>query len=261
MNIFTVEIFHSPWKLKSKFSLSHFSFLCLLKKSELKGNRKWPIYLTGAIFSKLHSSITKVSSHSNGTFCNRENWDENWLEIFSHPPPCFCFHIVDYKGGFALAPRAGFSGPWSFVHEQPSTEEDLRTFRFDAKGFTALLDVQHFAPKEISVKTIDHSIVVECKHDSRDDQHGCIERSFVKKFILPYEYDMTTVKSTLSKDGFLQLEAPKPAALQGEERHIEIQHSEKPSFLMSLLSNRANSMLKRSHSIPSDAEDEWCDAV
>lgn len=155
-----------------------------------------------------------------------------------------------------MAPRTGFSGPWSYVHQQPSTEVDPRTFRFDAKGFTALVDVHLFDPNEISVKTIDHSIVVECKHDSRDDQHGCVERSFVKKFILPHEYDMSTVKSTLTKDGILQLEAPKPAALQGEERHIEIQQSEKPSFLMSLLSNRANSMLKRSHSIPSDAEDE-----
>jgi hypothetical protein len=168
-----------------------------------------------------------------------------------HPP---CFYFVDYKSGFAVASKTGYSGPWS-LPRQASTEVDPRTYRFDSKGFTAFVDVHLFEPREISVKTIDHTIVVECKHDSREDGHGYVERRFVRKFNLPNEYDMSTVKSTLSKDGILQLEAPKPA-LQGEEQHIEIQHSEKPSFLMSLLSNRAHSMLKRSHSIPSDAEDE-----
>lgn len=158
-----------------------------------------------------------------------------------------------------MVPKAGFSGPWSFPR-QTSTEVDPKTFKFDSKGFSALVDVHSFEPSEISVKTIDHVIVVECKHDSKEDGHGCVERHFVRKFNLPNEYDMSTVKSTLSKDGVLHLEVPKPT-LQGEERHIEIQHSEKPSFLMSLLSNRANSMLRRSHSIPSDTEEDWCDAV
>lgn len=160
----------------------------------------------------------------------------------------------DFKSGYAMAPRTGFSGPWS-LPRQASTEVDPRTYKFDSKGFTAFVDVHLFEPDEIAVKTIDHVIIVECKHDSKEDGHGFVERKFVRKFNLPSEYDMSTVKSTLSKDGILQLEAPKPA-LQGEEQHIEIQQSEKPSFLMSLLSNRANSMLRRSHSIPSDAEDE-----
>lgn len=159
----------------------------------------------------------------------------------------------------AIHPKTGFSGPWS-IPRQNSTEVDPKTYKFDSKGFTALVDVHLFEPAEVSVKTIDHQIVVECSHDSKEDGHGCVERHFVRKFLLPHEYDMSTVKSTLSKDGILHLEVPKPL-LQGEERHIEVTHSEKPSFLMSLLSNRANSMLRRSHSIPSDNEDEWCDAV
>lgn len=39
---------------------------------------------------------------------------------------------------------------------------------------------------------------------------GPVERHFVRKFNLPHEFDMTLIKSTLSKDGILQLEAPKP---------------------------------------------------
>lgn len=153
-----------------------------------------------------------------------------------------------------MVSRAGFSGPWS-LPRQASTEVDPKTFKFDSKGFTAFVDVHLFEANEISVKTIDHVIVVECKHESKEDGHGYVERHFQRKFNLPNEYDMAMVKSTLSKDGILHLEAPKPA-LVGEEHHIEVQQSEKPSFLMSLLSNRANSMLRRSHSIPSDTEED-----
>lgn len=66
---------------------------------------------------------------------------------------------------------------------------------------------------------------------------------------------MALITSFLSKDGILQLEAPKPQST-GEEREVQVQQTEKPSFLMSLLSNRAHSMLKRSHSIPSDNEED-----
>lgn len=162
--------------------------------------------------------------------------------------------FVDYKSGLSIYPRPLFSGSHSLAR-QHSTEIDPKTFKFDSKGFTAIVDVHSFEPQEISVKTIDHVIVVECRHDSKDDGHGFVERQFVRKYNLPNEYDMSTIKSTLSKDGILHLEAPKPTP-QGEVQHIEIQHSEKPSFLMSLLSNRANSMLRRSHSIPSDNEED-----
>lgn len=139
--------------------------------------------------------------------------------------------------------------------QSSSTETEPRTYKFDSKGFTAFVDVHLFEPNEISVRTIDHTIIVECKHNERADEHGMVQRRFVRKFNLPTEYDMTTVKSSLTKDGILELEAPKPKT-HSEEREIEVEQTEKPSFLMSLLSNRANALLKRSHSIPSDNEDE-----
>lgn len=154
-----------------------------------------------------------------------------------------------------MVPRSGFSGPWSLPSQHSVIDAEPKTFRFDSKGFTAFVDVHLFEPKEIAVKTIDHTIVVECRHDFREDKHSEIERHFVRKFNLPFEYDMSLVTSSLSKDGILQLEAPKPQ-MTTEERHVEVQTTEKPSFLMSLLSNRAHSLMKRSHSIPSDEEDE-----
>lgn len=166
----------------------------------------------------------------------------------------FLLRLLDLSQKLGFVPKTGFSGPWSH-QRQVSTEVDPKTFKFDSKGFSAVVDCHMFEPAEVSVRTIDRQIIVECKHDSKEDEHGQVERHFVRRFSLPHEYDMTTVKSTLSKDGILHLEVPKPLQV-GEERHITVEQSDKPSFLMSLLSNRANSMLRRSHSIPSDNEED-----
>lgn len=166
------------------------------------------------------------------------------------------WHFLEVKNSFVMVPRAGFSGPWSLPRQDSTViENEPKTYRFDSKGFSAFVDVKLFEPNEINVKTIGHTIVVECNHQPRDDGHGEVARTFVRKFNLPYEYDMSLVTSSLSKDGILQLEAPKPRVVS-EERQVEVQPTEKPSFLMSLLSNRAHSLMKRSHSIPSDEEDE-----
>lgn len=165
------------------------------------------------------------------------------------------------------------AGHWSLLRQSLSSEPEPKSYRtyqlyifnyknhivcdlgFDAKGFSAVVDVHLFEPNDISVKTIDHTIVVECNHESREDGHGPVERHFRRKFHLPMEYDMSLVTSTLSKDGILQLHASKPHFI-GEEREVQVHHTEKPSLIMSLLSNRANSMLRRSHSIPSDNEED-----
>lgn len=129
------------------------------------------------------------------------------------------------------------------------------SFNFDAKGFSALIDIESFEPEEVSVKTIGQTILVECEHTK--DTGEFAEKRFVRKFNFPKDYDMSTVKSTLS-NGVLLLEAPKPNIEHGE--HCVDGNEEKPSFLMGLLSNRANSLLRRSHSIPSDNEEGLCDA-
>jgi crystallin alpha B len=162
------------------------------------------------------------------------------------------FVLLEVRTSLAMVPQAGFSGPWPALSHQ--TVGNF-TSHYDSDGFQAAIDVTHFDPSDIKVKTVDHTIVVEAIHDDREDSHSIVARSFERKFRLPNEYDMSTIKSTLSKDGILHLFAPKPDSKQ-EERHVEIHHSEKPSFLMSLLSNRANSMLRRSHSIPSDEEED-----
>lgn len=62
-----------------------------------------------------------------------------------------------------------------------------------------------FQPSEITVKTVDQTVVIEGKHVERDDGYGSVSRHFIRKYVLPKEYDMNTVHTSLSSDGILTI--------------------------------------------------------
>lgn len=72
-----------------------------------------------------------------------------------------------------------------------------------------ILDVQQFAPNEITVKTSGNSIIVEGKHEEKQDEHGFISRHFTRRYLLPSDHDIEGVVSSLSSDGILTVTAPK----------------------------------------------------
>lgn len=94
-------------------------------------------------------------------------------------------------------------------------------------GFQVSLDVQHFSPNEITVKTLDNNtVVVEGKHEEKEDEHGHIFRHFVRRYVLPKEYDMKDVVSTLSSDGVLTVKASPPTkSIESSERVVQIQQT------------------------------------
>ncbi|XP_001663490.2 protein lethal(2)essential for life [Aedes aegypti] len=91
------------------------------------------------------------------------------------------------------------------------------------------LDVQQFAPEEISVKATDNSIIVEGKHEEKQDEHGYISRHFVRRYMLPEGHDANQVVSSLSSDGILTVSAPKKALPEPEgPRTIQIVQTGQP---------------------------------
>lgn len=86
------------------------------------------------------------------------------------------------------------------------------------------MDVQQFAPEEITVKMVDDFIVIEAKHEERQDEHGFISRQFQRRYKLPSAVRLDTLKSNLSSDGILTVTAslkPMPL-LAARERIIPI---------------------------------------
>ncbi|XP_072945957.1 protein lethal(2)essential for life-like [Epargyreus clarus] len=90
------------------------------------------------------------------------------------------------------------------------------TIKTDKDKFQVNLDVQHFSPEEISVKTSDGYVVVEGKHEERKDEHGYISRQFKRRYKLPEHCNPETVESKLSSDGVLTITAPKISNAAGE---------------------------------------------
>ncbi|KAL7838125.1 hypothetical protein AOLI_G00265290 [Acnodon oligacanthus] len=93
-------------------------------------------------------------------------------------------------------------------------------------GWKVSLDVNHFAPEELTVKTKDGVVEIIGKHEERRDEHGFVSRSFTRKYTLPPGADAEKITSSLSPEGVLTVEAqlPKPA-IQSSEITIPVNTS------------------------------------
>ncbi|XP_055697304.1 heat shock protein 27-like [Phlebotomus papatasi] len=157
----------------------------------------------------------------------------NLAEDFDQMDPCFGVSFNPYE--LRLAHRlphlmrmpSGYHRQWKLdEREREKVASGQKTVSTGKDGFQVCLDVQQFAPNEISVKTVENSIVIEGKHEEREDQHGFISRQFVRRYVLPKEYDIEQAVSTLSSDGVLTIRAPPVAkALEQKERIIQIQQT------------------------------------
>ncbi|XP_049881927.1 protein lethal(2)essential for life-like [Pectinophora gossypiella] len=108
--------------------------------------------------------------------------------------------------------------PWR--HMAAAARDLGSSIKSDKDKFQVNLDVQHFAPDEICVKTVDGFIVVEGKHEEKKDSHGYISRQFTRRYSLPEECPPENVESRLSSDGVLSIIATRkvPLAVQGERK-------------------------------------------
>ncbi|CAH2266777.1 protein lethal(2)essential for life-like [Pararge aegeria] len=92
----------------------------------------------------------------------------------------------------------------------------------DYNKFQVNVDVQHFKPEEISVKVLDGYIIIECKHNEREDAHGFVSRHFLRKYPLPAGCLPDTVESSLSSDGVLTVTAPRILAMPSSGERIVV---------------------------------------
>ncbi|XP_048413187.1 heat shock protein beta-1 [Stegostoma tigrinum] len=118
------------------------------------------------------------------------------------------------------------SGQDSGLSRQQST--GVSEIKVTSDKWKVSLDVNHFAPEEITVKTKDGYVEITGKHEERQDEHGFISRCFTRKYLLPPDTDPAIVTSTLSPSGLLTVETPmKKLALQSSEITIPVTYESK----------------------------------
>jgi len=149
-----------------------------------------------------------------------------------YPTSLYRFGSGYHPGDFWVTPTER-----SVLHSLANTGNYLRSqlSNFDGiekkshigkDGFQVCLDVQHFQPNEISVKTENNSIVVHAKHEEKRDDHGIISREFTRRYELPKGFKVEDVTSSLSSDGILSIQAPHVTpAIEGNVRHVQIQQT------------------------------------
>lgn len=81
------------------------------------------------------------------------------------------------------------------------------------EGFQLCLDVQNFAPNEISVRAVDGFIEVNAKHNEHEDEH---------RYRLPKEFNMEDVVSNISSDGILTIQAPRASTANKGQMKIQL---------------------------------------
>ncbi|XP_072393372.1 protein lethal(2)essential for life-like [Diabrotica undecimpunctata] len=148
--------------------------------------------------------------------------------------------LFDQHFGMALEPEdlfqpasrhflrcpAGYMRNW---RSAASGNDSGSTVDYGKDQFAANLDVQQFKPEEISVKvTGEREVTIEGKHEEKEDDHGHVYRHFIRRYVLPKNYDMGKIESKLSSDGVLSIIAPKVANGSLPHKSITVEQTGKP---------------------------------
>ncbi|XP_074072773.1 heat shock protein beta-2 [Macrotis lagotis] len=114
--------------------------------------------------------------------------------------------------GYYVRPRAARAGE--------SGGAGASELRLSEGKFQVFLDVSHFTPDEVTVRTVDNLLEVSARHPQRLDRHGFVSREFCRTYVLPADVDPWRIRAALSHDGILQLEAPRGG------RHLDTEVNE-----------------------------------
>lgn len=115
----------------------------------------------------------------------------------------------------------------------------------DNKVLKLRFDVSQYTPEEIVVKTVDNKLMVRfwltvdplgplltpsfplqvhAKHEEKSDTKS-VYREYNREFLLPKNVNPESIRSSLSKDGVLTVDAPLPAIAGPGEKMIPIAHN------------------------------------
>ncbi|XP_055533244.1 protein lethal(2)essential for life-like [Wyeomyia smithii] len=152
----------------------------------------------------------------------RDWWDDGWWpspfgrtsRLFDQHFGSGIFSDDQFRAMTSCHPqdlrRLGFARPWANCSHFGHWNNGISTAS-DCEKFQINLDVQQFSPNEITVKTTDNNLIVEGKHEEKQDEHSFVSRHFVRRYVLPAGHDVKDVISCLSSDGILTITAPKKA--------------------------------------------------
>ncbi|XP_072013038.1 alpha-crystallin B chain-like [Amphiura filiformis] len=159
--------------------------------------------------------VTTSGGTSGGDFPSSQIWEQ----YFGGEPAGGAISSTGEKREIVYPTKTYYIRRPDFQRQTSGSSE----IKSDEKCFAVSLDVQQFAPDELDVRVIDGEVLVHAKHEQKEDEHGYVSREFTRKYNLPEDVDPEDVKSSLSADGTLTIEAPKKQAKAIEGQKVPIQ--------------------------------------
>lgn len=81
------------------------------------------------------------------------------------------------------------------------------------------------------MKTKDNFLIIEARHEEREDSQGFISRQFTRRYAIPEDVKLDQLVSSMSTDGILTIDAPKRSAQPGAEQVIPIRQTGRPAVV------------------------------
>ena len=135
------------------------------------------------------------------------------------------FHTYEFKRVFPLpqnvdpttvTSRTTQDGSVLIIEGLKHVEEKEDDGKFETK-----LDVSGFKPEEIKIQLHGKELIVSGKR-TLEDGRANRSRGFSHRVLLPEDVDVSSVRSHLSKDGLLMVEASRDPALLPRERAVDV---------------------------------------
>uniref|UniRef100_A0A3Q3W084 Heat shock protein beta-1 n=1 Tax=Mola mola TaxID=94237 RepID=A0A3Q3W084_MOLML len=117
-------------------------------------------------------------------------------------------HWPGYLRPSILAPDMALMTPHQTRALTRQMSSGVSEIKQTQENWKVSLDVNHFSPEELVVKTKDGVVEITGKHEERKDEHGFVSRTFTRKYTLPPTANVEKVVSSLSPEGVLTVEAP-----------------------------------------------------
>lgn len=142
------------------------------------------------------------------------NNDDHDPSFVAAPPPTAASSGVESSFDHhhsLLNPRTGDHQSWINQLDSPLIKDDLEG---QGKMLKLRFDVSQYQPDEIVVKTIDNRLQVHAKREEKTENSSRY-LEYNREFLLPEGTDPEKIRSSLSADGVLTVEAPLPFAALG----------------------------------------------
>lgn len=156
-----------------------------------------------SLFSRSSTSSTTSSTSNSMHTTEARKWIGDVKEQMTSSLSSSSSHLHS-----ALAAPAS---DWLSGLHSPLIQEDG-----EEKKLKLRFDVAQYTPEEIVVKTVDNKLLVHAKHEEKSETKS-VYREYNREFLLPKGTNPELIRSSLSKDGVLTIEAPLPALAAGEK--------------------------------------------